>query len=72
MTQTLKQVNIAINVAGDQRNMKPSKLIKTKCKNQKEQLEVCYSLIDHFVGSQEAEWAILIIKTKKDVPRTSN
>ncbi len=53
--------------------MKPSKLIKTKCKTQKEQLEVCYSLIDHFVGSQEAEWAIFVTKqgntnkNKKDV-----
>ena len=38
--------------------MKPSKLIKQKCKTKAKQLEVCFALIDYFVGIQEAEWAI--------------
>jgi hypothetical protein len=38
--------------------MKPFTLIQKSCKTQKEQLEVCESLINHFVGSQEAQWSI--------------
>jgi hypothetical protein len=49
--------------------MKPSKLIKSKCKTQKEALEVCFSLIDYFCGTQEVEWAIECQKRRKDVPR---
>ena len=42
--------------------MKPSHLIKKKCKTQRQQLEVCFSLIDYFVGTQEVEWAIEVTK----------
>ena len=54
--------------------MKPSKLIKTKCKTQKEQLEVCFSLIDYFVGTQEVKWAISCNKKEKclESPRNKN
>jgi hypothetical protein len=38
--------------------MKPSHLIQKKCKTHKKQLEVCFRLIDWFVGEQEAIWAI--------------
>lgn len=38
--------------------MKPFNLIKKQCKTQKEQLKVCCILIDHFLGQQEALWAI--------------
>lgn len=42
--------------------MKPFNLIKTKCKTQKEQLQVCEALINHFVGDSEALWAISCTK----------
>ena len=45
--------------------MKPSQLIKKKCKTLHEQLEVCYSLIDYFVGTPEAEWSIEVHKKRK-------
>lgn len=42
--------------------MKPSTLIKQKCKTQKQQLEVSLALIDYFVGTSEVEWAIEVTK----------
>lgn len=49
--------------------MKPSHLIKKKCKTQKEQLEVCFSLIDYFLGTQEVDWAITSTKMEKSMPK---
>ena len=38
--------------------MKPFQYIIKHCKTQKQVLEVCESLINYFVGTQEAEWAV--------------
>jgi len=45
--------------------MKPSALIRKKCKTNRERLEVALSLIDYFMGEEEVDWAI---QTKK-MPR---
>ena len=49
--------------------MKPSTLIKSKCRTQKEQLEVCYSLIDYFLGTQEVDWAIECQQKDKSIAK---
>lgn len=38
--------------------MKPSTLIKSKCKTLKDQIKVLEALVDQFLGSQEALWAL--------------
>jgi hypothetical protein len=46
--------------------MKPSQLIKKKCKTQKDQIKVLETLVDHFVGSQEAHWALEVYFSDKN------
>jgi hypothetical protein len=49
--------------------MKPSHLIKQECKTKAQQLKVCYTLIDYFLGTQEVEWAIEC-ENKKNIKRS--
>jgi hypothetical protein len=48
----------------EEKEMKPSNLIKSKCKTKSEQLSVCFSLIDYFCGESEAKWAINVRKKR--------
>jgi hypothetical protein len=48
--------------------MKPSILIKQKCKTLHQQLKVCYTLIDYFLGTQEARW-VIECQIRKKKPR---